>query len=275
MKYLKGLIIVMTFSFLNLSAQAEITSAKTMKEVVSVLKSYKPEELFVTVDIDMTLIQPDHPAVYYSALRKYIDTYKEIMGKLLPEQKDLISTLLTQTFPQRLVEKETPNLLKKLQENGVKVIALTSSLAGQVDGFREDMVVRRQEQLEKMGFDFSQSFSSLLEDKTFQNFKEYAGTTPRFYKGVLSTNGEGDASKGDVLIAFLEAINSHPKVVVLIDDKKKHLEVMEKKLHAYDPSLKFIGIEYEGAYSYAPEKVSKESFQQFWKELAHKVQPLK
>ncbi len=281
-KLMKGILVTM---LLNSPSQAEMMSAKTMKEVKAkveeVLKTQQPQDVLVAFDIDMTLTQPDDPAVYYPALKKYTAIYKKILEELTPEQKDLALTLTTQVVPQKLVEKETPKIIKFLQQTGVKTMVLTSSLAGTINGFPDKMIILRRNQLQKMGIDFAKSFKDFSIVITFFDFKPYAGGHPMFYHGVLSTNGEGEASKGKTLIAFLQHIGVryenkvqkpgyHPKVVFLIDDKAKHLKDVEAALKSFDPSIKFIGIEYEGTCEYAPQKISQEEFQKFWEDLARR-----
>lgn len=262
---------------------------KTMETVQTkiddVLKTHKPEDVLVAFDIDMTLTQPDHPAVYYPALQKYENVFKDILGGLSPEDKDLASTLTTQLFPQRLIKKSTPQMIRNLQHQGVKTMALTSSLAGKIKGFPDKMVILRRDQLQKMGLDFSNSFKNFMAVMEFFDFRKYAGALPTFYHGILSTNGEGDASKGDVLVAFLRHVEPdygdkirkrgfHPKVIIFVDDKKKHVESVESKVQAYDPFIQVVGVQYEGAYDYAPLDISKEDFQQFWEDLAKRVKKL-
>jgi len=280
---------MMTLTCIRHPVHAEMMSAKTMKDVQTkiegVLKTQKPEDVLVAFDIDMTLTQPHHPAIYYPTIKKYVGVYKAILEALTPAQKDLASTLTTQIVPQKLVEKDAPKIVKSIQNQGVKVIALTSSLAGQIKGFSDKMIVLRRDQLQKMGFDFTKTFKNFVLVTTFFNFKTYADAHPMFYHGVLSTNGEGDVSKGDLLVAFFRHVSHdyedkvrkpgyYPKVVILVDDKKKHLENVEAQLKSYDPSIQFIGIEYEGAFAYAPQVISKEEFQKFWSDLAHQAKAL-
>lgn len=277
---MKGILLTI---LLKLPAQAEIISANSLQEVQAkiedVLKTQKPKDVLVAFDIDMTLTQPDHPAAYYPALKKYSDVYKKIFEQLTLEQKDLVSTLTTQVVSQRFVEKDTPKIIKELQQKGIKTIALTSSLAGDINDFPSKMVILRRDQLQKMGVDFTQSFKDLSHVITFSHFKRYAGGHPLFYHGILSTNGEGDASKGDVLTAFLQIIGRdreskthqpgyYPKVILLVDDRIKHLKNLEVCLKSYDPTIQFIGVEYKGAYAYAPQDISQDAFQKFWQDLA-------
>lgn len=280
---MKALLMTIVLTQLGFPAQAEIFATKTMKavqiKVEEILKTQKAEKLLVAFDIDMTLTQPDHPAIYYPAIKKYRDIYKRILGQLTPEEKDLTATLTTQIVPQKWVEKETPKIIRALQQQGVKMIALTSSLSGKIKGFPDKMVILRRDQLQKMGLDFTKSFKNITHVAKYSDFKRYAGGHPIFYHGILSTNGEGGASKGDVLVAFLNQLGPtheskvgvygyRPKVIVFVDDKMKHLKNVEIALKAYDSSIQFIGIQYEGAYSYAPKDISEEDFLKFWEDLA-------
>ena len=113
------------------------------------------------------------------------------------------------------------------------------------------------------------------------DFPRYGGSHPMFYHGVLSSNGERKVSKGQTFVAFLKHMGPkhqnkvgrghYPKVVILADDRMKNLEDVEKSLKEYDPSIQFIGIEYQGAFSYAPQDISKEDFQKFWETFAEKA----
>jgi len=273
--------VAVALTLTGLSAQAKITSVKTVKDlqtkIENILKAQKAKDVLVAFDIDMTLTQPNHPAVYYPAIKKYVDVYETILGQLTPEQKDLAATLTTQLVPQKLVEDGTPQIIKALEQKGVKVIALTSSLAGPLPASKDQIIALRKDQLQKMGLDFSKSLQEFVTDLKFIDFKKYAGSYPMFYHGILSANGEGNVSKGQVLTALLSHIGKvrkpgfRPKVVIMIDDKKKHLEDIGKHLKSYDPSIQFIGIQYEGAFNSAPQDISKEDFQKFWEDLANQA----
>lgn len=278
-KLMKGVIVVSVLTLVGLPALAEIISLKTIKDVQikieNILKTRKANDILVAFDIDMTLTQPDHPAIFYPAIKKYVDVYKKILGELTPEQKDLAATLTTQIVPQKLVEEGTPQIIKSLEQQGIKVIAFTSSLAGHIKGYRDQIIVLRKGQLHKMNLDFSKSFKDFANIATFSEFRKYAGGYPMFFGGILSANGEGNISKGEALNTLLHHLGKdgkssyHPKVVVMVDDKKKHLEDVEKHLKSLDPSIQFVGIEYEGAFNYAPQDISKEDFQKFWQDLAN------
>lgn len=273
----------MIFALIACSAKSEIIAVKNMQEVQSkvesVLESQKAQDILVAFDIDMTLIQPDHPAVYYPTLKKYLEDYKFILAQLTPEQKDIALTLTTQIVSQKLVETQTPQIIKNIQDKGIKTIALTASISGKIKGFHKKMVFLRRDQLQKIGIDFSNSLKNFTRVVPFLDFKRYIGSHPMFFHGILSSNGEQHTSKGEVFVALLKHIGSkyetktrkpgfYPKIVIMVDDKKKHLENIEKCLTAYNSSIIFIGIKYEGAESYASKDISQEDFLKFWKGVA-------
>lgn len=66
----------------------------------------------------------------------------------------------------------------------------------------------------------------------------------------------------------------YPNAIIMLNDKKKHLDNVATAIKQYNPSIQFIGIVYEGAYTYALQAISKEDFQKFWEELTDKAQRL-
>ncbi|MBM3632625.1 MAG: DUF2608 domain-containing protein [Alphaproteobacteria bacterium] len=277
--------IIMMVCILSSSTQAQIFSIKVMKEVQAkveqVLKVHKPEDVWVAFDIDMTLIQSEHPATYYPVLKKYKDVYKRILGKLSPLQIDLMHTLLVLTTPQKLVEADTPHRIKNLQKKGVGTIAFTAVLTGKLPGYKNKVLVLRKDHLQKIGLDFAKKRTQFPPCVPFMDFPHYGGYFPLLYNGILSSNGERNVTKGETFVAFLKHMGpSHlikvgkcryPKVVILVDDRKKNLEDVGRSLKAYDSSIQFIGLEYQAAYDYAPTDISKEDFQKFWEGLAEKA----
>lgn len=282
--------VILALACINHQIHAEISSINTMEgvhtKIEGLLKTHKPEDILVAFDIDMTLIQPEHAALYYPTIQKYLEIYQSILEPLTPVQRDLVATLITQIIPQRLVEKNSSSVIKSIQHQDVKVIAFTSSLAGKIEGFSDKTIFMKRDQLQKMGFDFTNTFKNLARVVTFFDFKKFAGARPIFYHGVLSTNGEGTVSKGELLISLLQHVGPYyegklqkpgyyPKIIVFVDNDKKHLENIEEELKAYDPSLQFMGIVYRKAFTYGPKDILETAFQKFWKKLASRAKKIK
>ena len=215
MKFIKSINVLICSATTTLSActsvQAKIISVSNMKDAKQSIENCNEKNLLIAFDVDMTITQPDHPALFYSSLIKYKESYQAIVGNLTPEQKDIMLTL-TIFQPQRLVEENTPEVIKNLQQV-YKVIAFTNSLS------KQDVIERRINVLDGFGIKFSQNISG-IKDVTLNDIKVYNNCHPLFTKGILFGNGDAQG-KGIVLCAFLKRLKKMPKVVVVIDDRKK------------------------------------------------------
>ncbi len=246
------------------------------------LETHQPSDILIAFDIDMTLTQPDHPAVYYPNLKAHAGLYQEIMATLSPAERDRKVTLSVQTLQQRLVQADTPLVLKNIQKMGVKTIAFTASLAGplffQQPHPEQSLPCKDLHTIEALRFEILKSFDMRFDQGfetqalVFDQVPAHNGQHPVFFKGILCSNGEQSkaSSKGAVLVAFLRKMNLHPQVVVLVDDRKPNLESVQQALSTHYPDIRYIPIEYQGAFDYAPHAMSARAFQQFWEALAQK-----
>ena len=261
-----------------------ILSVRSIHEVQTkvdeILKTQQAEDVLVVFDVDMTLTHPDHPATYYPAIKKYQHTLKTIFSDLTPAQQDMALTLTTKS-PQLLIEKDSPKIVKAIQDKVVRVIALTESLSGHRDDHKNKTVFKRRDSLQKMGFNFP--FPGRV--VSYMNFPKYVDGYPVLYHGVLCSNGENNGiGKGKVLGAFLGQVgmtkNSRygsgyvPKIVIMVDDKEKNLVAAQEALAADFPAIQFIGIEYQGAFDYAPKNISEADFIKFWQSLADQAKKI-
>lgn len=247
-------------------------------KVEEILKTQDAKDVLVVFDVDMTLTQPEHPATYYPALKKYSQFLKEIFKELSPYQRDTAVTLTTK-LPQRLIEKDSPKIISRLQAKGIKIIAFTASLSGSWKDSKDKIIFKRRDALQRLGFNFS--FSGRV--VSYMDFSMYADGYPILYHGVLCANGENNGiGKGKVLEAFLKQVSHNkdgskyyvPKVVVMVDDKKKNLEDIQKVLLDSYPDIEFIGVEYQGTFNYAPKDVTEADFIGFWNDLANQAKAL-
>jgi len=245
------------------------------KKMDELLLQHTANDCLVAFDIDMTLLQPDHPAVYYPNLRKHVGIYKAIMETLSPAERDRKATLTVQILPQRLVEPQTPDIVRGIQAKGVSTLAFTASLCGpmlytttKITSLATRIETLRFEILKRYDLHFDQLFKT--ESIVFDEIPAHNHQHPIFFKGILCANGEqGKGSdKGSVLVAFMKRMRLSPKVVILVDDRMPNLEAVDRALKNHDPSIQFLGIEYQGAFEYAPESISEEAFRAFWEDFA-------
>src|SRR4051812_39411252 len=99
-----------------------------------------------------------------------------------------------------------------MQKNNTPVIGLTTQ------GLT--LATRTVMQLKSLSIDLSKTAPSA------QDFYFLNGQNGVLYRqGILFTSG---TPKGEALIKFLDTVGYHPKRVVFINDKKNHLQDMEK-----------------------------------------------
>jgi hypothetical protein len=265
-----GVILVGLIALYVGRVEAEMISVKSMHDVElkieQLLLHYKSKEILAAVDVDMTLTQPNHSATFYPNLKQHSDIYKRIMGNLTPEQRDLTNTLTVLQLPIKLVEKNTPAIIKSIQEKGVESIAFTAILTRLPAGCTKtnDRIEEiRFNALSNLGINFENSFKR--SEIIFYDMLTYHNHYPTFSRGILYANGEnGKEGKGAVLVAFIKKMAISPKVSVLVDDRKKNIENVEQYLNTHYPNIQFVGIEYQGAFTYAPEDISAKEFEKFW-----------
>lgn len=236
-----------------------------------VLKKTKGEEILGLWDINMTLLHFESPALHMVNLKKHYGAFKEMLKDLSPEEIDKVFSYALISSEQRLMEPEVPSILEGLQKKGVRQIALTGILTGELDGIQLETFQRNS--LKTHGINFSHNFPNLLEI-TFKGFPSYRGFHPVYLKGVLSINGERnpEGGKGKVLVAFLKMVAFRPKVIIFTDDREKNLKIVEDALKAFDPSIQFVGIHYTGASKVPGKPLSAKAFKDHWGTYIEKAQ---
>lgn len=230
------------------------------------ISKYNRKDILIAIDIDLTLLQPDHPALYVPNVRKYLKSYRQI-EKQYPKLDPTLPFMYSLLLPQHLVDEGIYPLLEQFR--GIKTIAFTATLTGAfLDIQRLEQL--RYEHLKEKNISFEDSFSE--KDFSLESCPSYRSTYPTYYKGILFSNSErGTTTKGTVLCAFLRKIDWQPKCVVLIDDRTKNFRDVSKSLKEHFPTTKFIGVKFMGAHDYCPQKTTEENFKTYWTECFHKA----
>jgi hypothetical protein len=147
---------------------------------------------------------------------------------------DMVNSFYMSKESGQLVESTTLELIHQLQSRGIKVIALTAIPAGPFGSISCGRTLRYAN-LRTFGIDFGSSFKEEL--IVFDTLHAYNGDYPMFYKGILFSNWGND--KGTVLGAFFDQVGWSPKKVIFFDDRKRHVEEVEKEMDKR-------GIQYQG-----------------------------
>jgi hypothetical protein len=160
----------------------EIHQIDSLKQMTPYLKG---EETLIVFDIDETLIVPDDPAMQRGNFAAHKETIKKVKQSLDPSRKRLFLNVSLLYSDGVLIEESTPALLQEWQKQGIKTIALSSAMSGKIDG--TDMLEKRLKNFQRIGLQFSQSFSKYREI-TFEHLNPYFGSTARYKDGILHAN---------------------------------------------------------------------------------------
>ncbi len=249
-----------------------INEIKSFKDVENYFDQ-QPDQTLGIFDIDETLLITKNPAYRRKSFSPYRQEIKDITSGLSDDQKMVLLNLMLIRGGHVLIEKETPMILSRIQERGVKMIALTAAMTGKL----EEVLLeeRRWLDLKQEQIDFSKSFPHHPQ-LVFGKLKPLNGSYPMFYKGILLTCGDFTRnksfnSKTDLLLEFLKQVKWMPSRVVFMDDKREHLEWMESILKKKHPEIAFFGLHYLGADDLPSISISKEECLNDWLELVETI----
>jgi hypothetical protein len=212
-----GFIIILLINFLH----AQIIEIKNIKETQSHVRDYQ----LIIFDIDNTILEPvqilGNDEWFHDRLKKnQMDCCdnEKALNKTLIEWYEILS--ITKV---KLIEKDIKSLIENLQNNKIKIMALTSR--------NMDFAFASINQLDSLGIDLSKS--SPYEKKIFFENEVF------FEKGILFTGGK---NKGEALKVFLNKIKFFPESIAFIDDKLRH--VLEVEDFCKENKIKFLGYRY-------------------------------
>jgi orotate phosphoribosyltransferase len=229
---IKHLICIMLFFTSFSSLYGEIFEAKNFKEIAN----YIQPDTLVLLDIDDTLMIPVQTlgtdAWFMSLLNDHINRgmeYSLALDKSLAHWE-----AVRHITHMKIVEEGTDRIIHEMQKNHIVVMGLTTQGLA--------LATRTVVQLNSLSMDLSKTAPS-SKDNYFMNGKQ--GVLYR--KGILFTAG---TAKGEALVKFLDSINYRPKHIVFINDKKTHLQDVEKDVQLRN--ITFTGLRY----SYSDERVA-------------------
>jgi hypothetical protein len=217
--------LALTFLFTSFLSATLMTSS-SMDEVFRKMSAVD-EETLVIFDIDETLTMTKNPLFQRPNITKHKELYKEAFKSLSNDQKQLLINLQLQTRETVLVENGIIGHINRLQEQKVRVIALSACLTGKFNG-ELDLAKWRISELNRLGIDLKKSFLYVAPFE-FSDLKTMYGTYPTFKEGLICANGTKN-SKGEVLVEFLKVVNFQPKKVIFVDDKVENALSVEEEM---------------------------------------------
>jgi len=209
---------------------AEIIEVMNLDQIYNYLK---PNTL-VIFDIDNTLIEPVQSVGsdqwFRHRIAHWIDQGLEQDEAL---EKALNDWMAVQNITKmQLVEPNAAKIVDHLQDRGFVVIGLTTRGLG--------MSTTTNKQLKALGIDLSRTAPS-KEDIFFMNKRGVL-----FRGGILFT---ANTHKGSALFKLLDELDTTPKMILFINDKRSHIVPVEE--WAAKRNIPFVGLRY----GYLDEKV--------------------
>lgn len=219
--------------FLPCFTEAKIVETTTISEILPLIDA----DTWVVLDLDNTVFEGKqalgHTDWFYdkahALMRNEGITLEEATRVCYPEWIEV-----QKVCPVKAVEQAFLPSLAPLQKQGVVLMGLTHRQPSLVDSTLR--------QLRSLDWTFEPT-------APFKDSLVVPSATPtKYQEGVLFT-GEYN-KKGEIFVRFLSMIGKQPRKILFVDDKRSHVEDVEKAVTAQ-------GIDYLGVHYRATEHVSK------------------
>lgn len=218
------LFLIFFFSITSQDIQGEVIETESFAKIIN----HANLETLVILDIDDTLLIPAQTlgtdVWFVSRLKhhsKAINDPSLALDRALSEWE-----AIRHITKVKIVEEGTEEIIDRMQKNHIMIMGLTTQGLA--------LATRTVMQLRSLNIDLSKTAPS-VQDQYFIN--GHQGVLYR--QGILFTSG---THKGEALIKFLNTIHYYPKRIVFINDKKTHLQEVEKSSIAQN--IDFIGLRY-------------------------------
>lgn len=222
------------FFFLTASVLfARIEEAHHFQEI----RKHVDEQAWVILDIDDTLMTPVQMLGNDTWFDYRLKTHQEALGDFSQALEKTIAEweAIRHLTKMRLIEPETSYILKELQEQKIPLMGVT------VQG----LALATRTVLQLLEHQIDLSLTALThEDHCFR----VEGHTVLYRQGILFTSGK---SKGESFFQFCEKVGEWPRKIVMMDDKRYHLERFEKE--AMKRGVEFVGLHYMKKGDFSPE----------------------
>ncbi len=225
----KILVVLILFFMNNNTCIAEVITTSSFEKLKGIFLT-ADEDTLIILDIDETLIVATDAALHPKK-RNFIKKQIAASAGGHDQPSHLLWSIIQKEHHPKLIDKEMPLIIKKLQRNGALVLACTSFPIGSW-GIISNIEQWRSNQLMKLGIELS--ILKTVNMKQFQSIGDIG-----FYKGIIFA---GEYDKGTVIETFLQATKLSIKRIIFVDDRMNQVKSVES--FANKAGLKYFGIEY-------------------------------
>ena len=209
-----------------------IVETNRFDDIIPYLEEISPENLLVVCDIDNTLLQSTHELGSVAWGEYMINLY--ISKGISKRNAEEIESILWKTVRPHIsvepVDPRTSSVIEEIQRRKIPIIALTARSPDELDYTFEE--------LESVMIDFSKQ---KVASNCYLHFE--TNSKAMFLNGVLFATLFN--TKASVLLSFLEKYQMTPDRIIFVDDKRHHVEDIEKACLAR--GIECIGIRFGGA----------------------------
>lgn len=223
-------------------------------ESLSEIKLPKDKSVYLLLDVDQTLINPNcYIANPNFKHRKIFDALKKL------SKEGIISDAYTQNIlavfrkhrPEILIEENWPDFINETKNLKHTVLALTCLPTGNFIGLNSTIEKWRYDILNNLGINFSNTVENTKLTTEENNYIS-------LYQGIIQT---GKYNKNEALKAYLKHSKAKPEAIYFVDDKIDYLQEVENLTQEY--KIEFSGYLYQGLkhfkYSdFSPSKAEKQ-----------------
>lgn len=249
--------------FCQLMAGNAPLAIRAMKDVRPYVEKASDNTLFI-FDVDHVLTMPCDSCFQMPTSLRHRAVLKMHFASVSKEERNLMYTLAVMQGEQTLVEPDSIDLLRSIQEAGYRTLALTALHAIEIDG--QDTVQWRLDALDRLGISLNDNFPE-VGDLSFKEFESHFNGHPTYREGVLFSNSKYD--KGSVLKAFLNAIDYRPDHIVFVDDVLENL--VDVQSAATELDIPCVALHYTGAYTVDTPHLSAEVVSTRWLDILAQV----
>lgn len=213
--------------FLPLSVlYGSIVQVSTLAPIQISLDSATTKDLIV-FDVDNTLLVAEDKILRPCGAQLFLRQYETLSKMVSEEEASRFVSIILLNRAFRAVDEQMPELVRKLQERSVKVIALTALSSGRL-GMISSLEEWRRKELLSLGFDFSEAFPK-YNHIVFGDLL-HEGSLPIYKDGILYSTRH--YSKGEILQAFLRRVKWLPERVIFVDDKREYIDSVHETMLA-------------------------------------------
>ena len=264
------IIISVICMLLSTKISAEIKEIHQISQLETMTGPLKSSD-WLLFDIDYTLTEPSEPILQMAVIKQNKERFRNELAKFTDEQKLLVPVLMVTQVESQLTEPSVPNLIQKLQHQGIPVLGFTAVDTSLIPGIGS-IPTWRVNELKRLGINFHSTTSLVPKEKIeFKEFPCFRGTFPLYRDGILYSNVT--PSKGSVLKAFLSKIDQTPSKIIFVDDSLENLQSVEAELQ--NLGISYLGIHYKAqADTTKLPKVTEDEWNSIWDQIRERAKSI-